>query len=173
MGRKKSAALALLAILALALVLPGRAHAATAVDGQCAMHIGKLIRRDSKGSQYPYKTGLQSNGWHCYGQARVARSGRAGKTVLVWRSYNLTQWENTSTLLVQSTKAGITIVGCSTVGSAVKGAIAVALDSGTDGLAYPATVAAASAGGCVFGGIDLFNLLPDGPKTVNGIRLVK
>ncbi len=53
------------------------AEAATALDGRCGMHIGRLIRRDQAGSQYRYRTGPKTGGGAstCRGKVRVKIRG--------------------------------------------------------------------------------------------------
>jgi hypothetical protein len=164
--------IAVLAVTLAAAASPRPAAAATALNGRCGMHIGKLLRRDSGGSTYRFRIGPKYLGTlrpgTCRGKVRIRVHGRTG--VFGWHAFQLTNWNLHTTLVI---KSAITVVGCTTVGTSVKTAITAAATAGTDGLAYPVAVAAASAGGCGYGALDLWSLLPDGPDTLDGVRMVK
>ncbi len=63
--------------------------------------------------------------------------------------------------------------GCNAVANGIITALEAAAAAGSDGLAYPGATAAAGAVGCGLGARELFNLLPNGPKTIDKVREVK
>jgi hypothetical protein len=63
--------------------------------------------------------------------------------------------------------------GCIGTGLAIKGIIAAVVAGATDGLAAPAALAAIGASSCTTGSIHLYNVLPNGPKYITGVRMVK
>jgi hypothetical protein len=124
------------------------ADAAKAINGHCSMHIGRLVRRNQLGSQYYYRTGPKHpGGRHCYGQVRIHIGGNAPNTGgLVWRSYNMTAWNEHNIILVGSGTA--TVIGCNGVAKGLIAAIETATLAGTDGLAAPTVDGVAAAAGC-------------------------
>ena len=141
--------LAALAVLVWAFAFAATtAHAATAVDGRCGMHIGTLVRRESTGSQYRYRTGPKTAGGAstCRGSVRVKLSGAAGQAALAWQTYNLGAWNEHNVILIAA--ATSTVFGCNAVASGIVTALEAATAAGSDGLAYPGAAAVAGAVGC-------------------------
>lgn len=162
-----------IAATVIALAHPDQAAAATAINGRCGVHLGGLIQRNSSGSEYHARIGPKYLGRvvpsTCRGQVRVKRTGAAGQAgALAWQTYQLTNWNEKTVILVAGGYA--TATTCYVVGQAVAAAIAAAA---TDGIAYPGAVAVGGAVGCGVGIHELWSYLPDGPSTVNDVRMVK
>jgi hypothetical protein len=71
-------AVAIIVVVVLLAYWNASAEAATALDGRCGMHIGRLIRRDQAGSQYRYRTGRKPAEAHRRAAARCASRYAAG-----------------------------------------------------------------------------------------------
>jgi hypothetical protein len=154
------------------------AHAATALNGHCGMHIGKLVRRNQGGSLYKFRIGPKDANLGtlrpttCRGQVRVHRRAAAPSVgALAWTTYSAKGWNRHTTLLVGTGTA--TVIGCYGTGRALVGIIGVLVAGGTDGLAYPLLATAAGSFGCGVGAHALVNLIPDGPDTLDKVRMIK
>jgi hypothetical protein len=176
MGHGLRGALAATAIAA-ALIAPGVAHAATGLSGRCGMHIGSLIRRNQEGSTWNMRIGPRDDHLGvqrpttCRGLVRVHRKGQIGQVgALAWQTYSLNGFNRHAALLVNSS---LTVVGCGGVARIMVGAIGAFVSGATDGIAFPATAVVAGSIGCGEGAHALVNLIPDGPNTLDKVRMVK
>lgn len=151
------------------------AAAATAINGRCGMHIGKLIRRSSGGSLYKFRVGPRYLGsvrpGTCRGEVRVNHRGKAQAGALAWQVYSMTRWNEHNSILIAA--GATTIIGCNAVAKGLIAGLETLSIASTDGLAYPGATAVAGAVGCGLGARELWNLLPDGPDTLNKVRMVK
>lgn len=153
-----------------------QSFAAKAINGRCGMHIGRLVQRNQSGSAYRFRVGPKVLGTlrpgTCRGYARVRHAGEAGRVgALAWQHYRLTRWNEHTTLLIAS--GASTVIGCTAVGRSVAAAVEVFVATGTDGLAFPSITAIGGAVGCGLGARGLWNLLPDGPDTLDKVRMVR
>jgi hypothetical protein len=176
--RLMHAAIAGVLAFAVGLAIAPPANAAKALNGRCGMHIGKLIRRNQGGSLYHFRIGPKDanlgtlRATTCRGRVRVAHHNAAGGRVggLAWQTYTLKGFNRHTALLVNG---GLTVVGCGGVAKIMVGAISAFLDGATEGIAFPATAVVAGTIGCGEGSHALVNLIPNGPDTLDGIRMVK
>ena len=152
------------------------AAADKAINGRCGMHIGRLVQRNQSGSAYRFRIGPKYLGQlhpgTCRGYVRVHRAGKAGRAgALAWQHYRLTRWNEHTTLLVAG--GASTVIGCNAVGRSVAAAVELFAVTGSDGLAFPSVTAIGGALGCGVGARELWNLLPNGPDTLDKVRMIK
>ncbi|MFL5831068.1 MAG: hypothetical protein ACJ76X_14235 [Solirubrobacteraceae bacterium] len=152
---------------------PGRtlvsAFAAKAIRGRCGLHISPLVQRNQSGSAYGFRVGPKVLGTlrpaTCRGYVRVRHAGAGRVGALAWQHYRLTRWNEHTTLLIAS--GASTVIGCNAVGRSVAAAIELIAVTGSDGLAFPSVTAIGGGVGCALGATQLWNLLPDGPDTLD------
>ena len=76
-----------------------------------------------------------------------------------------------TTLLIA---AGVgTVSGCGAAAKVMVGAIGALVDGATEGVAFPGVAVIAGTIGCGAGAHELYDLIPDGPNTLNRVRMIK
>jgi hypothetical protein len=177
----RATGLAVIVTATVALIAPGQASAAKALNGRCGMHIGKLISRNSQGSTYHFRIGPKVLGslrpGTCRGYVRVAKKNASGQLILTagalaWQHYSMLGFNRKTALWIPATIG--TVGGCTAAARYMVTGISILVDGATEGAAFPGVMLMAGTVGCGVGANKLYDWLTSGgPSTLDDVRMVK